>query len=396
MTAAGKSVVAMAVAILLVLTGAASALMLAHDDTPEPDDLLRSAQRWVRENRSAHFESRSRYEDASDSGFSDRMRAEGDVGESGFRFHLKLGFGFEAEVLSVGGKSFARQGEDRDAVAKAKWGELEGFAGASGPHTVDEESLTGPLPLTPAQLLDVVANVKAPKLADGKDDDGWFQLIGAVDVDRVFPHATSTLDGAAADLRVDGDGRLHRMLVEMDGPDGKGSADIRFSRWSQPVPLAAPSPDQIDPTPGIEEEAVAAFKETPLFQPVAIPAGWILDTALVLDAGGDDSSCPEVEVFYTDPDNPDGAFLDLYQSPASCADLSVAAGSSTFRAGSATGTVAPDEGDGILAGVLVVGSTAISFETDLDLATLTAVLGDLRSMDLTVTPGVLTPVSAAA
>jgi hypothetical protein len=395
-TGAGRAVVALAVAIMLLLTGAAGALLLAADDTPEPEDLLHSAQRWVRENRSAHFESRSRFEDAQDSGASDRLHAEGDLAAAGFRFHLKLGFGFEAEVLSVGGKTFARQGEDEKALAKAKWGELEGFAGASGAHTVDEESLTGPLPLTPAQLMDVVAHIKRPRLGADKDDDGWFQLTGAVDIDRAYPHAATALDSAQADLRVDRHGHLHRMLVKLEGPDGKGSADVRFSRWSRPVTLAAPAPDQIDPTPGIEEEAVAAFKAAPLFQPVAIPAGWVLDTAMVTDPGGEDGSCPEVEVFYTDPDNPDGAYLDLYESPASCADLSVAAGSSTFSAGPATGSVAPDQGDGILTGVLVRGSTALSFETDMDLATLAAVLGDLRPMDLAVTPAALGPVSSAA
>lgn len=392
----GKAPVALAVAILLVLSGAVGVLALAFDDTPEPDDLLRSAQRWVKQNRSAHFQARSRYDDSTDSALSGRVRSEGDIGAAGFRFRLSFGFGFEAEVLSVGSKSFAREGEDREALAQAKWGELEGFAGPSGPRTVAEESLTGPLPLTPGQLKDVVANVKRPRLVEGKDDDGWFQLTGSVDVDRAFPHAASTLDVAEADLRVDGDGRLHRMLVKLEGPDGKGSADVRFSRWSEPVKLAAPSPDQIDPTPGIEEEALAAFKATPLVQPVAIPAGWVLDSALVVDAGEEDGACPEVEIFYTDPENPDGEFLDLYQSPASCADLSVAPGSSTFRAGTATGTLAPDEGDGILVGVIVVGSTAVAFETDLDQATLSAVLGDLRPLDLAVTPGALPPTSSAA
>lgn len=396
MTAFGRSVVALAVSILVLLTGAAGTLMLDRDDMPDVSALLRSAQHWVGDHDTVHFTSVSHFDDANDPSLSNRLRSEGDIRDGQFRFRVRFGFGFHGEILSVGGKTYGRQGRGQRELDKAKWGELPSTPGPGGPHTVEEESLTAPLSLTPGRVLSVVAAVKHPVLVEKKDADGWLQLTGDVDVDKAFPDAGGTLDGATADLRVSRSGRLNRLVVKLHGPAGRGTADLQLTRWGERVRLAAPASDQIDPTPGLQEEAIAAFHEAPLLQPVAIPAGWVLDTAEVLATGEGNGDCPTVEIFYTDPNNPDGGYLDLYESASGCATSAPVAGARPFAAGTGAGLLDPDPGDGSLSGVVTHGATAIHFETDLDLPTVAAALGSVRPLDLSVVPGALAAVSSSA
>jgi hypothetical protein len=105
---------------------------------------------------------------------------------------------------------------------------------------------------------------------------------------------------------------LQRMAWTLDRPvdprDAEAgrmtvSADVTFFDWNEPVDIRTPASAALpDDTPGIDEAAIAAYDEVPLFgpAPATLPSGFRLVTAEVqdrLERGG----CPEVLLHYEDP-----------------------------------------------------------------------------------------------
>src|SRR5207245_2402047 len=92
------------------------------------------------------------------------------------------------------------------------------------------------------------------------------------------------------------DGTVQRTAVTLKNSQANISIDYRWSKWGESVVIEAPTAAEIDATPDIAEEKVAAFKDAPLFQPAALPKGWVLNGADVLSADETDENCAEVEV----------------------------------------------------------------------------------------------------
>lgn len=189
------------------------------------------------------------------------------------------------------------------------------------------------------------------------------------------------------------DGTPRRVVTRLRAEMPKGnpsytvesSTDFRLSDWGKPVGITFPADADIDATPDIDEEAIAAFRDAPVLQPRGIPAGWVLDYASVLSKDETEEGCPEVELDYIDPDDPDFGYLYLYELAASCADTALPRRAVAFRAGAYQGWILVDVDDGTTAQI-IAGRTAIQVETDLSPRSLARVLSDLVALDLTKPP----------
>lgn len=142
-----------------------------------------------------------------------------------------------------------------------------------------------------------------------------------------------------AEFTVADGGRLERAVWRLSAEGWPNiTLDIRFSRWDEPLPLTVPGIDDVDPTPEIDEEAVAAFEAAPLLAPETLPEGWILLGAYLdehLDRDGKivhdgwESPCPALSLWYQPAFDPRAAsragageeylrFLELTESTATC------------------------------------------------------------------------------
>ena len=178
-------------------------------------------------------------------------------------------------------------------------------------------------------------------------------------------------------------GRVDALDIEATGPDAQLEVSYRFRRWNREADITAPAKSQIDPTPFIEEEDVAGFGEAALFQPAAIPRGWILDSADVVDGSLTPEGCDQVLLSFVDPADPDVGFLELYEFPMSCS-LGRVPGAEPFTAGPYQGWIHTEGG---LATVeLTVGDTIVQVSSDLDVEQLVRLLGELVPLDLAHPP----------
>jgi hypothetical protein len=82
-------------------------------------------------------------------------------------------------------------------------------------------------------------------------------------------------------------------------------------------PIVAPAPEQIDSTPDVDEEELAAFTGAPLVAPTALPAGILLRSVLVITTEQSVEGCPQVQLGYTDDIGVTG--LIIYLLPRDCA-----------------------------------------------------------------------------
>jgi hypothetical protein len=118
-----------------------------------------------------------------------------------------------------------------------------------------------------------------------------------------------------AELRVDADGTPVSATVSVDLGD---AVEIEVAYDFDGVePVVAPSADQLDPTPDIDEEELAAFADTPLVAPAAPPVGTQLRSVLVLPAERTLEGCPQVQLVYADGADVDN--LVVFLLPQTCA-----------------------------------------------------------------------------
>ena len=171
----------------------------------------------------------------------------------------------------------------------------------------------------------------------------------------------------------------------MPGFSIEGRFTTEYTGWGDHVTVEPPAESEIDPTPDIDEEDLAAYHDAPLLQPVGVPEGWALDGAYVVWAEGGEVACDQAEIDYLDPRDEIQGYLYLAEMAAGCADLEPPPDSTPFVAGSARGWIESYDSEGVFAQI-VVGPTVVEIDTDLSAASLARVLAELRPLDLTVEP----------
>lgn len=392
---ARKAVLVLGASILLLFVATAGVLVLAGGDEPlTAVKVLDRTQVWLGRHDTVAFEARSKFTDAVDESYSYRFRSEGSVEfGKGYRSVDRFGFGFVTETLQLPEVVYVRDAKSVRDLPDAKWGKFDlgaaadraGVAPFAAPATPDTE-----LAFTPAELRAVFAAVRTPEF-DDPDPDGNHVVKGDVDVDKAFAEQAELVESAEVEVRATKQGEPVRVILTLAQPEGELRVDLRFSDWGKRVDLAPPDDADIDPTPDLEEEAIANFKEAPLLMPAALPDGWRITFADVLPAEETPENCRQAEIDFDDPEDPSGQYLWLYQMASSCADAEVPEGARPFVAGGRAGwyTVEDIEGAEVLVGNLRIGDTVLAFETDLEPADLALILGTLRPLDFAYEPSVL-------
>ena len=357
---------------------------------PSLDQLLDRVDRFSREAKTFRFEAKG--ESVVVTGDAERGRRvsqrftmEGSEGPSERRLLIARD-DVVSEVIQVRTRAVFRMAEREAQLSRQKWQALSDSYDPSEPYLTqgvrrfEIRAFTG----------DIRSYALHPRIV--RRDEGLpvihFDVNPEVADDDVVRSLSTT-----GELTVERDGTPRRMVINGRNSIPGGAADLilettadyRFSDWGKPLDFTVPSEADIDITPEIEEEEVAAFRIVPVYQPRGIPAGWILEYADVLDEYETEEECPEVELDYTDPDDPDQGYLWLYQLEASCADLVMPRDAEPFKAGPYQGWIIVDEDEGNSAQI-VVDKTVVQADTDLSPASLSRILGDLVPLDLSQTP----------
>lgn len=375
-------IIGMVVAIVAVLSGAVAVVLL--NDGVDAETLLERATEFVDEQDGVHFEGRLTVEFAdteADETITTRTRMEGDTNFEDSRVVGQQG-GFHTEVVQIGRMIYERNADSKAGLVDEKYAafDLDEEAKRSGVVAPGDPGSEPSRAGEPATLRQLLKGAREPKIVS--HDGGEYVL--RADVSRAAFAGTDAEGTARLDLTVtdDGEVRSARIDVTSDEDDSHVVGLYDFSRWGRTVELAAPPAALIDPTPFIDEEDLAAWKDAPLLSPRSMPRGWILDGAYVVPEEETAEECEQVALDYTDPNDEEAGYLSLFQIPLACEGLDPdpPRGSAPLTVGRYTGWVDESE-DGTFAQI-VVGATVVQADTDLDIADLTAVLASLGQLDL--------------
>ncbi len=388
---------------LLVLLGGGggAAYFLSEEDEPTVAELLSAAKKFVAEAKTATFTGKGTTESAEDglggkegasgSSFLQRLKLKGEVSFPD-RSKTIIDFGRDGalEALVVKDHAYVREAAKTSDLDEELWAKVELPPGVVKPEgdgpILDFNDPTSGGPLS---IPDLLAAGKAPKTFT--KDDSAYVLDLKLDPGDVLPDPEQTgleVDLLTLTIRVEKDGKLLSYTLTMKGDAIDSTSTLNFT-WGTEVKIDAPGAGEIDATPEIDEEALEKFTDAPILVPEAIPAGWVLGFAGVLSAEETVEECEEASIDYGDPENPEGAYLELYVFSADCDGLDLVAptGSEEFRPSKASeGYVAgnPDEG---WHAQFIIDGTVIQATTDLNPEELATVLAKLVIFDPAKTPG---------
>ncbi|MEY2569573.1 MAG: hypothetical protein QOE35_4102 [Actinomycetota bacterium] len=378
-------------AVVVVLAGAAAFVLLTRDTEQTPAQVLRGTRDFVTAQKDASFTGRLRIEEKdtqAGGSFVDRLDLAGTAHLPDRAHYTVIGDGFASEVVAVGTTVYNRDATTRAELTSRKWTKTDPSSDDQRAGVIRDQGLTAGADEVgdPVGLLRALGAARTPTLVSRNGDT--VVVKAEVDPSQAYGSALAgQVDAASVQITVLKDDRLERAVLTASGDTGTVTADYHFTDWGKRVQVAAPPSSQLDPTPGIEEEDVAAFRDAKLLMPRGIPAGWVLEGASVVPKDQTEEGCAQVEIDYTDPNNADAGYLSLYELPKSCANLTGPRGSKPFKAGRSTGYAQEDE-TGALAQI-VVGDTVVQADTDLPLDGLARVLADLVPLNLAAKPAAL-------
>jgi hypothetical protein len=389
----GKRLVPLLVAAIVALVAGdvLGLVITSGGDEASPAELVSSTRAFVDARKDTAFTGHVSIEQREEGGggsFVQRLTLKGVAHVPDHSRFVVTTEGSASEVITIGNVAYVREATDESALEAEKWAELDPQSEDERAGIVRQQGLAAGADQVgdPITLLRIIGSVRNAALVRRTGDVSV--VAAAIDPTQAFGSALGgQIDQARLELSIGPAGRLVRAAMTAKGSGESVSADYRFSRWGTAVTVAAPPKAELDPTPFIDEEDLAAFKDAPVLQPRGIPAGWVLDGAFVLSADETAEGCRQVELDYTDPDNPDAGYLTIYQLPVACADLARPEGSAPFAAGRWSGYI--DESDGGSTAQIVVGATVVQAETDLPSDALARVLSDLIPLDTSKPPAEL-------
>jgi len=408
-------VVGLAALMVLATSVSVAVVRSTRDEPASAEALLAKARVFVADHQTVTFRGESRGESTS-GGFLagedvppeqattvvTRALIEGVTSGSDRSRSVTRSDGSVREAIFIGDQVWSRFAESDRELPDQKWTEIDLGSGRfeDGPGV---GRLGGPGELTTsadirdlASLSRLIDRAVSPTIVSRSGGEtvvraGIYPVRGAlsspVAVDRGSFELTLVDGGEPVRSVTEGTLVLVDEALEGSGIDPRVEfrTEYEYSGWADPVDISSPAEADIERTPGVDEEAVAAFRDAPLYQPRGIPEGWMLNYALVVAAEDAGSGCDQVEIAYTDPHDEYNGYLYLYEMSLDCGDLTPPPDSEPFSAGPNRGWVESYDEQYVYA-QLVVGGTVIDVDSDLPPDSLARVLGQLRSLDLTVEP----------
>lgn len=417
--------VLVAVCMTLFAGGLVGLVVVQGEDAPESADReLARAQAFVQRARTAHFV--GTYESVIEEGkgglgstYSDRARASGALEVPYKSRWIDEAGDYVTETVVVEHGSYFREADERAGLGSEQWQYAPRAMDAQDVHSVEEFEFSGaPFVASSFDSPDLTAMLGAakdpqrvrPGVIKASVDLSEVPGAEAFPADEEFPMPKVTVEVHSED-----DGRLTRIVlyaeITIPGFDEEGEEsgtdtervkiDVQFSRWGEPVDIAAPPRREVDPTPMVDEDDIAAFTATPLLAPRTLPAGFELLTAEVYAEEDDEDleECAavnleygngdELEAFYAEPDDDYPATLDISLTAASCEYGEALEDGSPIRLGRQTGTIARGGGDEFEYATtieVVMGATRVTITSDLPEKVVVAAASDLVPLDLAAQP----------
>lgn len=287
--------------------------------------------------------------------------------------------GLVYETVTVGDDTYSRTAESEDVVGDEQWLSSELLA-QEAPFVADFFFTPSGALVSPEQLPELLDTARRPRFLGHRDGSTTIEVRLSFDK---FDTVSYFVSPRVEMVIRDDDGRPTAMrLFGKDEFQSQATA-IDFEHWNGSVEIEEPTRSELDPTPAFDEDGIAAYDATPLYQPRVIPEDWVLGSATVLVAGETVENCEQVNLSFLDPNDEFSGYLDLYVLPESCSEGRPEL-VEDFVAGQYTGWFENDEG--FLYGEIVVGDTVIQFDTDLTEEELATVLADLVPLDLANPP----------
>ena len=190
------------------------------------------------------------------------------------------------------------------------------------------------------------------------------------------------------------DDRPVSLTLAVENDSASHTSRINFSDWGAAIHIAAPAESEIDPTPWLDEEAIAKARVgiTPL-RPTVLPDGIELQDIYPVsteEAREFGEGCAQLNLIYGPPldpellDDPDSLavfeegddYLDIYLMQASCAQE---ANDTPFASGR-YGDLLVRDAEGLLE--VLVGDTVVQIDTSHQGETLAALVTSIQPFDL--------------
>lgn len=218
---------------------------------------------------------------------------------------------------------------------------------------------------------------------EGDDPDGNRVISAGIPprlVNELGPDVT-VID-VAVEVTLDGAGAPRRVELELSATDTVVAASYDIVGIGHDVAVTPPSPGDLDATPWVNEQDLAAFEGPAPLGLSRVPEGWDMAGAYVTP-DPTDGPCPSATVDYTNFDDPVGQFLWIDVMDPGC--LSPPAGGDAIDVPGYSGAVV-DEPDGTRWGVVSSDDATVMFSTDLSVADIRIVLANLGPLDVTAVP----------
>jgi hypothetical protein len=277
-------------------------------------------------------------------------------GETGYRFSGTLDYlGVDGEIEGVvvdpetyaltvvGGETIDEERRVGDVVYtrfggvvgeadELLWTELDAETGTAVGSLVDVAAAGGPGGTEGLTGTDVAGEALTEILLT---DPGQLVDLDAIDATetRLEPAVPEPIAEALDELGVD-DPELELTVVveekqlvaaemEVSSPGSQLDIEVEYRDHGEvdPDEVVAPAADEIDPTPWVDEQGLAAFDDTELVVPAAAPTGLALLGAHVLPAGMTLEGCPQVALDYDAPpgEEPGDRFVTIFLLSKACA-----------------------------------------------------------------------------
>ena len=349
------------------------------DDRPGSDgeltDALASAGATLELARTFSFEGTSRLEGPDRSTLDDSIVVDRDVSgdvvlPDAVRQRVTESAGITYEHITIGSdidvRTWLRDTAYPDQLDARPWAEVAGSA-------------TGELELS--RLPEWLVGAIDPR-DEGEDGDGN-RVISAGIPPRLINDlgADVTLIDVHLEVVLDDDDTPRRVELVLSATDTIIEATYDIVRVGEDVEVRAPTASELDATPSVNEQDLAAFEGPIPLGLSRIPDGWELAGAYVSPdpTGG---ACPSATVDYTNFDDPDGQFLWIDVMAPGC--MPAPEGAAVAVPGFAGATA--EEPDGSRWGVVSSVEADVMFSTDLSVADLHVVLANLGPLDPSALP----------
>ena len=354
-------------AVALAVTGFAALPHIHH--APTPDALLAAVHDHSAGRFSGNVVVTIPQDD--DTSVTVRARVTGDMQDAKHvRLLTRSRDGFEELILS-GSDVFARLGPSSAALHEMQFGKFS--LTEPGPSAVKAGA-------SAADFAAVLSTATQPVKTARHDDRTTLRL--HVDPRKAFSDVVArAITKVTATIVVTDDGDLVSMRERIQGDTLDMSIGLTFVDWGTHVTVAAPAGGDVDLTPTIEEERIAAYSASSKYMPKTLPSGWGLAEASAIPAG-DDIDCDEVLLSYTPQVDDPNVYVDIYEVPTACAgDLD----GEPVQFGPYRGVVANDD-DGTYLEFQIDAKTALQIETNTSTDVVERLVKELVPLDFGATP----------